>query len=165
MSRFTSLHALLTRGLSRLDPAVLLLVRFTLGVVFLQSGWGKLHNLEKVTAYFAELGLPAPALQAPLVAGCELVFGSLVLAGALTRLASLPLVVMMVVAIVTARRGDVAGVGDVLGLIEYLYLVLALTLAARGAGPWSVDYFIARGRPPEGGDVAAGTRDLSFHRR
>ena len=32
-------------------------------MIFCQSGWGKLHNLAKVTAYFTELGIPHPELQ------------------------------------------------------------------------------------------------------
>ena len=46
---------------SWLSPTV---ARLTVGLVFFQSGWGKLHDLAKVTDYFTELGLPAPAFQA-----------------------------------------------------------------------------------------------------
>ena len=41
-----------------------LLARVTVGVVFLQTGWGKLHDLDKVTSFFTELNIPAPAFQA-----------------------------------------------------------------------------------------------------
>ena len=39
-----------------LSPTV---ARLTVGLVFFQSGWAKLHDLEKVTDYFATLGLAA----------------------------------------------------------------------------------------------------------
>jgi len=42
-------------SLEWLSPAV---ARLTVGLVFFQSGWGKLHDLEKVTNYFTELGIP-----------------------------------------------------------------------------------------------------------
>ena len=38
--------------------------RLTIGIVFVQSGWGKLHDLEKVTGYFTELGIPMPEANA-----------------------------------------------------------------------------------------------------
>jgi len=41
-----------------LSPVI---ARLTVGLVFFQSGWGKLHSLDQVTSYFTELGLPAPA--------------------------------------------------------------------------------------------------------
>ena len=49
---------------SRLDFLPGLLSRITLGFIFVQSGWGKLHHLDKVTEFFRALGIPAPGLQA-----------------------------------------------------------------------------------------------------
>nr|HNI57421.1 DoxX family protein [Elusimicrobiota bacterium] len=76
---------------SRLDFLPGLLSRITLGFIFVQSGWGKLHHLDKVTEFFRALGIPAPGLQAPFVATVELAAGGLVLVGFFTRLAALPL--------------------------------------------------------------------------
>ena len=61
--------------------------RLTIGLVFVQSGWGKLHDLEKVTGYFTELGLPAPHFQAILASTSEFVCGGLLLLGLATRFA------------------------------------------------------------------------------
>jgi hypothetical protein len=47
------------------------------------------------------------------------------------------------VAILTARRGDLTGVSDLFGFIEYLYVVLCLYLGAYGAGPLSLDAVFA----------------------
>ena len=71
--------------------------RVTVGWVFVESGWGKLHHLDKVQAFFESLGIPAASLQAPLVASLEFGGGLLLLAGLATRLASLPLMVIMAV--------------------------------------------------------------------
>src|SRR5690349_164638 len=78
-----------------------LLARVTVGWIFFQSGWGKLHNLEMVTDYFTELGIPAPALQATFASGTEFVCGALLLAGLATRYAAIPLIVVMLVALRT----------------------------------------------------------------
>ena len=133
------------------------LTRLALGWVFLQSGWGKLHNLPKVTAFFGQLGIPAPQFLAPLAAGTEFLCGLLLLLGLATRVASLPLVVIMIVAIVTAKRGDIHELSDLFEVSEYLYIVLALWLAGFGAGPLSVDYLVAR-RMDAGERPVAGVR-------
>ena len=126
-----------------LGPA---LARLTIGVVFIQTGWGKLHSLGDVTEFFASLHIPAPAFQARLAAGTELFGGVLVLIGLATRLASLPLAFTMMVAIATAKRGDLTGVSALLGLEEWSYLVFFVWLALAGAGSLSVDGLIARRR-------------------
>jgi putative oxidoreductase len=122
--------------LSWLPPT---LARVAIGVVFIGSGWGKLHNLDKITGFFTELGIPAPGFNAVLVSSAELVCGALILLGLLTRLASLPLIVVMTVAILTARRGEIGGLSDLLGFVETLYIVLLSWLATAGPGPLSLD--------------------------
>src|SRR5215813_12293090 len=117
----TSLRRLILRVATSLRWLPPTLTRLTLGYVFIESGWGKLHNLPKIVAYFGELGIPAPQFQAPLAAGTECVCGVLLLLGLATRLASLPIIGVMIVAIITARRPDLHGLSDLFGLIEYLY--------------------------------------------
>jgi len=122
------------------------LARLTVGMVFFQSGWGKLHDLAKVTDYFTELGLPAPAFQATLASSTEFVCGSLLLLGLGTRLAAVPLIVTMVVAIRTALWSQVESLGSLFGLVEFLYITLLVWLGTAGAGPLSVDWLIERYR-------------------
>src|SRR5438045_2391292 len=101
-----------------------LLARFTIGAVFIESGWGKLHNIPDVVEFFTSLHIPAPAFQARFVAGTEFICGLCVAVGALTRLVSIPLICTMIVAILTAKLEDVEGWSDVLAFSEYLYIVL-----------------------------------------
>jgi len=129
-------------ALQWLSPAV---ARLTVGLVFLQSGWGKLHDVEKVTNYFTELGLAAPAFQARLASTAEFVCGGLLLLGFATRFAAVPLIVTMCVAIRTAQWEQVDGIGSLVGLTEFAYIALLLWLATNGAGPLSLDRLIARG--------------------
>jgi len=133
--------ALLEQRLAWLPP---LLARVTVGAVFVQSGWGKLHNLDRVVAYFAELGIPAPQLQAPLAAATEFVCGLLVLLGLGTRAAALPLVVVMCVALSTALADRIGEPTDLFALAEFCYIVLLVGLAVFGAGPVSLDALVAR---------------------
>jgi putative oxidoreductase len=142
--RGSGLRALVLRvaaSLRWLPPTV---ARLTLGWVFLQSGWGKLHNLPKVIQFFGSLGIPAPQIQAPMAAFFEFACGVLLLLGLATRVASLPVIVIMTVAIVTAKKGDIHELSDLFEVSEYLYICLALWLGAYGAGPISLDAVIAR---------------------
>jgi len=132
------------RNLSaRADFVPPLLARIVIGVVFVQSGWGKLHDLDRVVAFFTELGIPAPQIQAPFVAGTELVCGALVLVGLAARAASVPLIATMIVALVTAQAENLSSLGDLFGTIECLYAVLLVGLVVQGAGTVSVDAWIS----------------------
>jgi putative oxidoreductase len=143
-TRNLGLHASASRASRSLAWIAPTIARLTLGVAFLQSGWGKLHDLEKVARFFAELHIPAPAFTARLVSITELVGGSFLLLGLLTRVAALPLVVTMLVAIATAKRDELSGWTDLFGLLEWTYAVLLGWLAISGAGPISVDAFFAK---------------------
>ncbi|MCI0574454.1 MAG: DoxX family protein [Myxococcaceae bacterium] len=120
------------------------LARLALGLVFLLSGWGKLHNLGMVTNYFTELGIPLPALNATLVAWTEFVCGALLLLGFLSRLAAVPLMGVMAVAILTAKRSEIAGLTDLFGQMEFAFLLLLAWVAIAGPGPLSLERLLHR---------------------
>ncbi len=140
-SRLRRLVHSVSSSLQWLPPLV---ARLTIGWIFLQSGWGKLTNLPKVVAYFTSLGIPAPQFQAPLAATAEFACGALILIGLFTRVASLPLVATMLVAILTAKKEDIHELSDLFATAEYLYIALLLWLGAYGAGPISLDAVFAR---------------------
>ncbi len=119
--------------LSFLGPT---LARLTVGLVFIGTGWGKLHNLGDVTDFFASLHIPAPGFNARLAASTEFFGGIAVLVGLGTRLAALPLGFTMVVAI--------PGLTALVGFEEWSYLVFFIWLALAGAGPLSLDALIRR---------------------
>jgi putative oxidoreductase len=126
--------------LSFLGPT---LARLTLGIVFVGTGWGKLHGLEKVTEFFTELGIPAPGFNAVLASSAELLCGALLLVGLLSRLAAIPLIVVMTVAILAAKIDNLHGVVDLLGFEEWTYIVLLLWIAVAGPGPLSLDRIVS----------------------
>jgi len=126
-----------------LSPAI---ARLTVGLVFLESGWGKLHALDQVTGYFTELGLPAPAFQARLASSTEFLCGGLLLLGLATRFAAVPLIITMAVAIRTALWEQVDGLSSLVGLLEFSYVALLFWLATDGGGPLSLDRLLASWR-------------------
>ncbi len=144
MSALVSIRMVAKALLAPLAFAPPLLARVVIGVVFTHSGWGKLHDLDRVAQFFASLGVPFPELQAPFVAGVELVCGALVLAGFATRLAAIPLIGTMLVALATALASKITGANALFGLAEFLYVVLLVQLAVGGAGAVSLDRFAAR---------------------
>jgi putative oxidoreductase len=118
------------------------LARLTVGLVFIGTGWGKLHSLGDVTDFFASLHIPAPGFNARLAASTEFFGGILVLVGLGTRLASLPLAFTMVVAILTAKRANIDGLTTLVGFEEWSYLVFFIWLALVGSGPISLDRLV-----------------------
>lgn len=123
-----------------------LVARIVVGWVFLWSGWGKLNALAQITDNFRGWGIPYPEILTPFVSGVEFVGGILLLVGLFTRIAAAPLIVVMVVAIISAKLGDVDSLETLLGFEEMSYLALFLWLAIAGPGPVSLDYLLTRGR-------------------
>jgi putative oxidoreductase len=121
-----------------------LLGRIAVGLLFVSTGWGKVHDIPKVIHFFTELGIPAPGFHAVLVSYSELICGSLIVVGLLTRLATIPLIVSMIVAILTAKRADLHGIFDLVGFDEFTYLCVLVILALIGPGAVSLDRLLAR---------------------
>jgi putative oxidoreductase len=133
-----------------------LLVRLVLAVVFIESGYGKLTSLGKVTEFFASLHIPAPHLNAIIASATEFFGGIAILLGLLTRLAALPMAFTMVIAILTAKLKDAEDVTTFFGFEEVHYLLMFVWLACAGPGKASLDYLIGRRlrRPADSPDAA-----------
>jgi putative oxidoreductase len=142
-----SLKALVRRVLAvlhKLEWIGPLLMRLTLGLVFVTSGWGKLHSLDNVTQFFESLHIPAAGAQAVFVSIVEFAGGLLLIVGLGTRIAAALLIGVMAVAILTAKLPEIHGVTDLAGTLEFAYLVAFVWLVVRGAGAASLDHVIAR---------------------
>jgi putative oxidoreductase len=123
-----------------------LFARIAVGWVFLLSGWGKLNALPFVTQNFREWGIPFPEIMTPFVSGVEFVGGLLLLLGLFTRVAAVPLIVVMIVAIISAKWGEVDSLATLLGFDEVLYMALFGWLAVAGPGPISLDHLLQNWR-------------------
>jgi putative oxidoreductase len=85
-------------------PMPTLLVRLLVGGVFLSEGIQKFLFADAQGAgRFARIGIPAPDVVGPFVGGVEVVCGALVLIGLLTRLAAIPLIIDISIAIISTK--------------------------------------------------------------
>ena len=130
--------------LSTNAPAATLLIRLAVGGVFLSEGIQKFLFPGDIGAgRFAKIGLPSPEMLGPSVGVFEIVCGSLVLLGLFTRLAVVPLIVIMLVAISTTKipilndRGFWAMAHE--ARTDFAMLMGSLFLFIAGAGRASVD--------------------------
>jgi putative oxidoreductase len=85
-------------------PAAVILVRLAVGAIFLSEGIQKfLFPAALGVGRFAKIGIPSPQVMAPVVGGFEIVCGALVIVGLFTRLASVPLLVIISTAIAMTK--------------------------------------------------------------
>jgi uncharacterized membrane protein YphA (DoxX/SURF4 family) len=85
-------------------PRATLLVRFMVGAVFFEEGIQKFLFPDLLGAgRFARIGIPAPGVMGPFVGTVEIICGALILAGLLTRLAAIPLLINISVAILSTK--------------------------------------------------------------
>jgi uncharacterized membrane protein YphA (DoxX/SURF4 family) len=147
-------------------PAPSILIRLAVGGVFLSEGIQKfLFPGENGAGRFAKIGIPAPEIMAPFVGVVEIVCGALILMGLLTRLAAVPLIIDMLVAILSTKIPILLGRGfwgfSLRTLPYYGFWGMAheartdfamlsglIFLLIVGAGRWSVDARIAGRRSP-----------------
>src|SRR6516165_677439 len=92
------LYARAVNAASLLQSPFLLFVRLYWGLQLAQNGWGKLHNLGRVTEFFSGLGRPAPGPTAAFVATVEFLSGMLVTIRLFSRFAGLVLSIGMTMA-------------------------------------------------------------------
>jgi uncharacterized membrane protein YphA (DoxX/SURF4 family) len=101
------------RGVLESDaPRATVLVRCALGIVFVSEGIQKFLFPDALgVGRFTRIGIPAPQVLAPFVGGVEVVCGVLLCIGLLVRLAAIPLVIDMLVAIVATKVPILLGRG------------------------------------------------------
>ena len=129
-----------------------LIMRIVVGYTFMLSGWGKLNALPQVIQNFTEWGIPFPNILTPFVSGVEFFGGIMLILGLFTRIPAAMLAVVMVVAIKSAKWGDVDSVETLLGFEEATYFAAFMWLAIAGPGAASLDRLLVN---------ATGQRDAS----
>ena len=130
------------------QSAFLLFVRLYWGYQLIQTGWGKLHSLPKVTQYFESLGVPQPAFNAHFVAGLEFTAGILLILGLASRLICVPLSINMLVAYWFGDHDALLAFfkdpGTFYAAAPYTFLFAALLILIFGPGKFSLDALIRR---------------------
>ena len=126
----------------------LLLIRLYWGWQLIESGWGKLHHLDKVTDFFTSLGLPMPAQMAVFISCVELFGGIFLALGLLSRLTALVLTVNLITAYITADREALFSIfsdpDKFYAAAPYTFLVASLIVLIFGAGKFSLDTLFNR---------------------
>ena len=153
----------ITKLTSRQAPAAVMLIRLMVGTVFFLEGIQKFLYPETLGAgRFAQIAIPAPGVMGPFVGAVETICGALLLVGLLTRLAAVPLLINISVAILSTKIPILLGHGFWIFTLAKLprYGFLSMMHEARtdfsmllglifmliaGAGAWSVDAVLARG--------------------
>jgi uncharacterized membrane protein YphA (DoxX/SURF4 family) len=147
---------------SRRAARAVVLIRVLVGWVFVSEGLQKfLFPAQLGVGRFAKIGLPAPQLLAPFVETIEIVCGCLVLMGLFTRLAAIPLLGVISVAIITTKFPMIAkaGVWSMLheARTDFSMLLGLLFLLIAGAGSLSLDDWL-RGRTSASRDAGIALR-------
>ena len=145
------------RLLTTTAPASVLLVRLAVGGVFLAEGIQKfLFPNDLGVGRFIKIGIPAPEVMGPFVGMVETTCGALIILGLLTRLATIPLIIDMCVALISTKLPILLGHGfwrfSVSKLPTYGFwsmaheartdfsmLLCSIFLLIVGAGAWSID--------------------------
>ena len=121
----------------------IVLVRLLVGAVFLSEGVQKFLFPALGVGRFAKIGIPAPHFTAPFVGVVEIVCGALVVVGLLTRLAAIPLLITIGVAIVTTKIPMLVHQGFWSmaheARTDFCMLLGLLFLLIEGAGSFSLD--------------------------
>jgi uncharacterized membrane protein YphA (DoxX/SURF4 family) len=126
-----------------------LLIRLMVGAVFLSEGIQKfLFPDARGVGRFIKIGIPAPEVLAPFVGVVEICCGAFILLGLMTRLAAIPLIVDMVVAVSTTKIPLLLeeGLWEMAheSRTDFAMLMGSLFLLIVGAGSWSIDGRITR---------------------
>lgn len=142
-------------------PDATVLIRLMVGSVFFFEGVLKFLYPDALGAgRFVKIGIPFPQIMGPFVGSVEIVCGMLVLIGLLTRLAAIPLLIDILVAILSTKIPILLGHGLWMftlpdlpryGFLNMMHeartdfsMVLGLLfLLCVGAGKWSVDGWLA----------------------
>ncbi len=149
-------------------PKATIFIRLMVGGIFLSEGIQKFLFSDLLgVGRFIRIGIPNPEIMAPFVGGVEIIFGTLILLGLCTRLAAIPLLINISVAIISTKIPILLGhdfwLFHVAQAPRYGFWAMAseartdcsmvlglLFLIIAGAGAWSLDAKLA---PKDGGAV------------
>lgn len=126
-----------------------IIIRLIVGGVFLSEGIQKLlFPAIRGAGRFEKIGLPSPEFFGSFVGIFEILCGALILLGLLTRLASIPLIIIMLVAIATTKTSILAneGIWELLhgSRTDWAMLLGSMFLLIKGGGNWSIDKIVMR---------------------
>lgn len=130
-----------------------LLIRLAVGLVFLSQGILKYTDPNMGVLRFSRIGFPHPYFTAHFVGTFEILCGTLVLVGLGTRLASIPLLIIISTAIATTKIPELSHSNQGFWFMvsdartDFAMLMSLLFLLRAGAGSWSLDEHLVSTTP------------------
>lgn len=131
-----------SRLVEYLQSFSLLIARLVVAYGFYEPAIMKWADIGSVANWFESLGIPFPLLNAYMAASTEIVGVVLLTLGLMTRAISIPLIIVMIVAIVTVHLPNGFSAGDNGFEIPLYYMLFLLIFLAHGAGKFSIDRII-----------------------
>lgn len=127
---------------------VLLVMRLYWGVLLAMHGWEKIMNIPETMEFFKDLGIIYPGYVAYLVGYIEFIGGILLAAGFLARLASIPIIALMILMYSTEYRTSLLGIfSDPEAFISaqpFMFLLTSLLVFSFGTGCCSLSNLLFR---------------------
>jgi putative oxidoreductase len=126
------------------DSKTTILIRLIVGAVFFSEGIQKfLFPALRGAGRFEKIGLPSPEFLGSFVGTVEILCGILILFGLLTRLSSIPLIIVMLVAFATTKSEVFLekGFWELLhgSRTDWAMILGSVFLLIKGGGFWSID--------------------------
>ena len=130
-------------GVNALQHILLLIIRLYWGYLLFFGAMFKLMNMPGFIGFFESLGVPSPVFNAWLVTIVELVCGAFYFFGFLTRIAAIPMTIVMVVAYLFAHTEELMSFftnpEQFYGAPNFTFFFVSLILFFFGPGMLSID--------------------------
>lgn len=137
---FKMINESLEKLFNKFQDIGLLFARVLVAYGFLGPALKKWGNIEGVAQWFGSIGIPFPLLNTYLAATTEILGVVLLTLGLFTRYISIPLIVVMIVAIVTVHLPHGFEAGNNGFEIPLYYIAFLVLFIGHGAGKISLDH-------------------------
>lgn len=137
------------------DVRSLIFIRLAVGLISLTQGTLKYIDPHMGVLRFAKIGFPYPEFTAHFVGTFEIACGLLVLIGLFTKIATIPLLMVILTAIATTKIPELFRPDQGFWFIvsdartDFAMTMSLLFLISVGAGSWSLDAWLWKEKPHE----------------
>ena len=136
------IYAFAKEILSHGQSVSLLLARLAVAYGFYEPAMMKWADIDAIAQWFGSMGIPLPTLNAYMAATTEITGVVLLTLGLFTRIISIPLIVVMIVAIITVHLPNGFSAGNNGFEIPVYYMLFLAIFASFGAGKLSLDHLL-----------------------
>lgn len=137
-----TVHKFIKDILVNFQSLSLLLARLAVAYGFYEPAVKKWQDIDGIATWFGSIGIPFPTLNAYMAATTEALGVVLLILGLFTRLISVPLIIVMLVAITTVHLAHGFSAGNNGFEIPFYYMLFLFIFTSHGAGRFSIDYYL-----------------------